>query len=60
MIERIKKAISIVAGIAFCGAFTVGLACWTLETWEDKPLLSLAFWIVLGFVAFHAGRDGQN
>jgi len=56
MIERTKKAIRIVAGVAFAGAFITGLACWTIETWDDKPLLSLGFWIALGFVGFHAER----
>ena len=57
MIERAKKAIRIAAAIAFGAAFTVALACWTLMTWNDTPLLGLAFWIVLGFVGFHAGRE---
>jgi hypothetical protein len=56
MIPRIKRAIRIVAGIAFGAAFTIGLACWTLGSWNDTPLLGLAPWIVLGFVGFHAER----
>jgi len=57
MIERINKLLRIAAGIAFVGAFTIGLACWTLATWRDVPLLNLAFWIAPALVAFYAWRE---
>jgi hypothetical protein len=60
MIDRIKKAICVAAAIAFGGAFSIGLACWTLMSWQDKPLLSLAFWIALGLVGFHAGKTERG
>ncbi len=55
MIERIKKAIAIVAGIVFGGVFTVALAYWTLKSWRDTPVFNLAFWAVIGLVAIYAG-----
>ncbi|MGB2593262.1 MAG: hypothetical protein WBF09_20600 [Candidatus Acidiferrum sp.] len=56
MRERANRAIRIVAAIAFAGAFIIGLACWTIATWDDKALLSSMFWMALGFVGFHAER----
>ena len=60
MIDRIKKALGIAAGIAFVGAFTIGLACWTLWSWRDVPLLNFAFWIAPGFVAYCAWRENSD
>jgi hypothetical protein len=60
MIERVKKTIGIVAVIAFGRASAVGLAGWTIGTWDDTPFFSAILWMGLGLAAYYAEQDNKN
>jgi hypothetical protein len=51
MTELILKAIAIVGVFVLCGGFAFMLACWTIKTWWDTPLLNLGFWTVIALIA---------